>query len=406
MTTTQPSNNSAPDQEPPRLLRATCAPGLSRCLERELIDLGYTVESTDHTGVETRARLIDGMRMTLRLRTAYHVLQRFGDLRAKDADAMYEGAVRLPWERVIPTDGYVSVVSSVRNETIRNSMFANMRLKDAIVDRVHQVHGRRPNAGPKADQTVINLFWKDDRCRISLDLAGRKLSDRGYRKIPRIAPMRETIAAAVLMETGYDGSQPLVVPMCGSGTIAIEAALMATARAPGLLRSNFGIQHLLTFDKDAWKDERIAAKKLKPKQAPAPIIVSDIDPQAIDAARKNAITAGVDHLLEFHVCDFADTPIPGTPGIIILHGEYGERLGRSDSLHATYRRMGDFLKKSCKGWDGYVFTSQLLAGQVGLKPARRIPIENGSIDCRLLQFELYDGSRSDSPRNEAANPSA
>ena len=120
------------------MLRATCAPGLSRCLERELIDLGYTVESTDHTGVETRARLIDGMRMTLRLRTAYHVLQRFGDLRAKDADAMYEGAVRLPWERVIPTDGYVSVVSSVRNETIRNSMFANMRLKDAIVDRVQR----------------------------------------------------------------------------------------------------------------------------------------------------------------------------------------------------------------------------------------------------------------------------
>ena len=385
---------TAPEgEEPPRLLRATCAPGLSSWLAREIKDLGYSVESTDHTGVEIRARLVDGMRLILRLRTAYHVLQRFGDIRAKDADAMYEGAVRLPWERVIPTDGYISVVSAVRNETIRNSMFANMRLKDAIVDRVTEVHGVRPDAGPKADRTVIHLFWKDERCRVSLDLAGRKLSDRGYRRIPQKAPMRETIAAAVLMEMGYDGSRPLVVPMCGSGTIAIEAALMATGRAPGLLRSNFGVQHLLTFDEKTWKDERLAAKKLCKNQDPGPIIVSDIDPEAVDAARKNAITAGVDHLLQFHVCDFADTPLTESPGWIIMHGEYGERLGRADDLQATYRRMGDFLKQSCNGWDGFVFTARPLAGEVGLRPANRIPFENGGIDCRLLRFDLYAGSR-------------
>lgn len=386
--------SDANGQEPPRLLRATCAPGLAPWLAEEVEQLGYSIESRDHTGVEVRARLVDGMRMILGLRTAYHVLQRFGDIRAKDADAMYEGAVRLPWERVIPPEGYVSVVSAVKNDTISNTMFANMRLKDAIVDRLMQVNGTRPDAGPRGDGTVVHLFWKDDRCRVSLDLAGRKLSDRGYRRIPRRAPMRETIAAAILMEMGYDGTRPLVVPMCGSGTLAIEAALMSTGRAPGLLRSNFGVQHLLTFDEPTWKQERAAARKLRAKGTPAPIIASDIDPEAVEATRKNAVTAGVDHLIDLHVCDFSETPIPEEKGSIVVHGEYGERLGSVVKLRETYRRIGDFLKQSCGGWDAHVFTARPLAGEVGLRPAGRIPFENGGIDCRLLKFELYAGSRS------------
>ena len=386
-------SSSSERPEPPRLLRLPCAPGLTPWLEQEVRDLGYDVEGSDHTGVELRGRMVDAMRLTLRLRTAYHVLQRFGDLRARDAEAMYQGAIRLPWERVISPDGHVTVTSTVRNDSIRNSMFANMRLKDAIVDRISQVHGRRPDAGSDGDRTVVHLYWQDDFCRITLDISGRKLSDRGYRRIPRRAPMRETIAAAILMQADYDGSRPLVIPMCGSGTIAIEAALIAANRAPGLLRSNFGVKHLLTFDEGTWTEERVSARKLKAKQSPAPIIASDIDPDAVDAARKNASTAGVDHLIEFQVCDFAETPLPEEAGTIILHGEYGQRLGDPVELQSTYKRIGDFLKQSCGGWDGYVFTSKELAGTIGLKAARRTPFENGSIDCRLLQFELYSGTR-------------
>ncbi|MED6307995.1 MAG: class I SAM-dependent RNA methyltransferase [Planctomycetota bacterium] len=348
---------------------------------------------TDHTGVEVRATMAEGMRLVLRLRTAFHLLQRFADLDARTADQMYEQAVRLPWERVLAPDGYVSVASSVRNETIRNSMFANVRLKDAIVDRIAEVAGRRPDSGPKDDRAVVHLFWNGDRCRVSLDLAGRKLSDRGYRKIPHLAPMRETIAAAILMEAGYDGSRPLVVPMCGSGTIAIEAALRAAGRAPGLLRNNFGLQHLLTFDEASWKAERNAARKLRNRSEIAPIIASDVDPGAVEAARRNAVTAGVDHLIRFETCDFAVTPMPPERGTVILHGEYGERMGDPVGLRETYRRIGDFLKQGCEGWRGFVFTSKELAGTIGLRPARRTPFENGGIDCRLLEFELYGGSR-------------
>lgn len=378
------------DQDPPRLLRATCAPGLSSWLEAELRALGHEPVNIEHTGVEIKATMAQSMKLALRLRTAFHLLQRFADLNARNADQMYEQAVRLPWERVLSPDGYVSVVSSVRNETIRNSMFANVRLKDAIVDRISQVEGRRPDAGPKNDQAVVHLFWHGDRCRVSLDLAGRKLSDRGYRKIPHLAPMRETIAAAILMETGYDGSRPLVVPMCGSGTIAIEAALMAAHRAPGLLRSRYGIQHLETFDEEAWRDIRAEAKRDAIKTTGiAPIIATDIDPSMVASAGRNARTAGVEHLIEFSTCDFADTPMPDAPGTIIMHGEYGLRLGDAKELARTYGRMGDFLKQRCAGWDGYVFTAREHAGRIGLKSAQRTPFDNAGIDCRLLRFELY-----------------
>ena len=380
--------------EPKRVLRATCAPGLAPWLKAEVEEMGYDIDSTDHTGVEIRGQLVDAMRLLLRLRTAFHVLQRFADLYPKNADDLYEGASGLPWERVIPADGYLTVVSTVRNDTIRNSMFANVRLKDAIVDRLQRVHGRRPDSGPRGDRTVVHMFWKDDQCRLALALSGRKLSDRGYRRMPGRAPMRESIAAAVLAETGYDSNKPLVIPMCGSGTLAIEAALLATGRAPGLLRSNFGIKHLLTFDETTWGQERLAAKKLRHDRAPAPIIASDIDPAATDAARKNAVTAGVDHLIEFHECDFADTPLPETPGTIILHGEYGERLGDLEQLKQTYGRIGDFLKQRCGGWNGWVFTSRELVGSIGLKSTRKVPFENVEIDCRLAGFELYAGSRS------------
>lgn len=390
--------------EPPRILRVTCAPGLAPWLRAEIEALGYEVESADHTGVEIKGRLADAMRLVLRIRTGFHVLQRFGDLYPKNADDLYEAASGLPWERVIPTDGYLSVVSTVQNDTIQNSMFANVKLKDAIVDRIQRTHGRRPDSGPKGDQTVVHMFWKNENCRLALDLSGRKLSDRGYRRMPGKAPMRESIAAAVLMETGYDGTRPLVIPMCGSGTLAIEAALMATGRAPGLLRSNFGLKHLLTFDEETWGQERLAAKKLRHDRPPAPIIASDIDPDAIEATRRNAVTAGVDHLIEIHECDFSDTPMPETTGTLILHGEYGERLGDEATLKETYARMGDYLKKSCAGWDAWVFTSRALAGTIGLKATQRVPFENGSIDCRLMRFELYEGTRAPCPPSPDASP--
>jgi putative N6-adenine-specific DNA methylase len=377
-----------------RKTRVTCAPSLAPYLKQELEDLGFEVLSMDKTGVETVATTAECMQLNLRLRTAFHVLQRFADINCRNAEELYSEAKRLPWDRVIDPEGFLSVTSNVRNETITNSMFPNMRLKDAICDKLVEKIGKRPDAGSSTEGMVVNLHWVDNKARMYLNMTGRKLSDRGYRKMPFMAPMRETIAAAVLMEMKYDGSRPLVVPMCGSGTIAIEAALMAKQRAPGLLRSNYSCNHWLTADKNAWNQERADAKKLMAKNDPAPIIASDIEQEAIEASKKNAVTAGVDHLIDFHVCDFAQTPMPDTCGDVVLHGEYGLRLGEDDELVATYKRIGDYLKTDCAGWDGYVFTSgKPLIGAIRLKVARRTPFINAEIDCRLLRYELYRGSK-------------
>jgi putative N6-adenine-specific DNA methylase len=380
--------------EPKRKTRVTCAPSLASYLKAELEALGFEALSMDKTGVETLATTNECMLLNLRLRTAFHVLQRFADINCRNADELYSEAKRLPWDRVIDPAGFLSVTSNVRNETITNSMFPNMRLKDAICDKLVAQNGKRPDAGSSTEGMVVNLHWVDNKARIYLNMTGRKLSDRGYRKMPFMAPMRETIAAAVLMEMKYDGSRPLVVPMCGSGTIAIEAALMAKQRAPGLLRSNYGCTQWLGADSDAWSEQRADAKKLMVKNDPAPIIASDIEEEAIEASKKNAVTAGVDHLIDFHVCDFAQTPMPEVCGDVVLHGEYGMRLGEDDDLVATYKRIGDYLKTDCAGWDGYVFTSgKPLIGAIRLKVARRTPFINAEIDCRLLRYELYRGSK-------------
>jgi putative N6-adenine-specific DNA methylase len=385
--------DSMQETVPTRKTRVTCAPGLAPYVKAELESLGFEILSMDRTGVEINATTADAMKLNLHLRTAFHVLQRFADIHCKDADELYSESTRLPWDRVIKPDGYISIVSTVRNESINNSMFPNMRLKDAIVDKLSKETGRRPDSGSSVEQAVINLHWVDDKARIYLNLSGRKLSDRGYRRIPCKAPMRETIAAAVLQEMQYDGSRPLVVPMCGSGTIGIEAALMAQNRAPGLLRGNFAFMHLLNPDLEEWGKQRLAAKKIATKNELAPIVMSDNDPECVEAARKNAVTAGVEHLIDFHVCDFAETPLPEETGDIILHGEYGKRLG-DDSLIETYSRIGDYLKQQCAGWDGYVFTSgKPLMSAVGLKVAKRTPFFNAEFDCRLLRYELYVGSR-------------
>ncbi|MEE2819046.1 MAG: methyltransferase domain-containing protein [Planctomycetota bacterium] len=381
------------EHQPKRFTRVTCAPTLAQYLKVELEQLGFECLSMDKTGVEIKASTSDAMILNLQLRTAFHVLQRFADINCRNAEELYSEAKRLPWDRVIDPNGYLSITSNVNNPTITNSMFPNMRLKDAICDKLVDAVGKRPDAGSKQDGMMVHMHWRENKARIYINMSGRKLSDRGYRKMPFMAPMRETIAASVLMEMGYTGAKPLVVPMCGSGTLAIEAALMAKQRAPGLLRSGYACNHILGASDDDWRKARADAKKLMLKNAPAPIIASDIEEEAIEATRKNAVTAGVDHLIEFHVCDFAETPFPDSTGDIILHGEYGVRLG-DDSLIETYNRMGDFFKQQCAGWTGYVFTSgKPLIAAMKLKVSKRTPFTNAEIDCRLLKYELYAGSR-------------
>ncbi len=377
-----------------RRILITCARGTPGILAGEIQAQRFPVRSTLETAVETEGTLVETLRLNLSLRTAQRVLYLFDAFPAVQAEDLYRRLVMLPWEKVIAADGFLSVTSSVNTAAVNDTRFANVKTKDAIVDRIREKQGRRPDSGPGRHGAVVYLHWEQDRCEVWLDTSGEPLSRRGYRKIPLEAPMQETLAAAVILATGWDGKAPLVSPMCGSGTLAIEGALLASRRAPGILRQNFGFMHLLGFDLSAFEKQREECKKAARQEAAGRIIATDIRPEAVEAARQNARTAEVEHLIEFQTCDFRESIVPEGEGIVILNPEYGERMGDSGKLGDIYKGIGDFFKNRCLGYRGYIFTGNLeLAKQVGLRTKRRIPFYNGPIECRLLEYELYRGSR-------------
>jgi len=372
----------------------TCAKGITPFLKEEVLYLGFPVLSETIAGIATEGTIDDTMRLNLLLRTAHRVLFLISDFTAHDDNELYREMSEIAWEEYISEDGYVCVSSSVDNPGIRDTRYANVKCKDAIVDRIRKKHGKRPDSGPDQSRAVVNLYWKNDQCSVYIDTSGEPLSRRGYRKIPMAAPMQETLSAAVILATGWNGNGHFVNPMCGSGTLAIEAAFIALNRAPGLQRNNFGFMHIKGFNEQMWKELRARAKKEAGKTLHCRIVATDISREAVDAARRNAATAGVEHLIECTKCDYSDTTVPQGNGIIILNPEYGDRMGRIRELESVYAGIGDFFKQKCGGYTGYIFTGNTeLSKKVGLRAKRRIPFFNSRIECRLLAYELYEGSR-------------
>lgn len=372
----------------------TCNKRLSPYLKQEVEDLGFTIKRFFSTGVELEGTVNDCIPLNLNLRCASQVLYAVASFDARNPGELYNRLMEIEWENLIAFDGYFSVTSNVNNEYITTPLFANVKVKDAVVDRIKDKKGIRPNSGPEWNKTVLHLYWQESQADIFLDTSGETLSKHGYRKIPGKAPMLEALAASTILSSGWDQKSTFINPMCGSGTLAIEAALLATNKRPGLFRMNYAFMHILGYDEQVFFTERRKLKDISKKEIDFKIIASDISADAVNISENNAKTAGVDHLITFQVCDFAETEVPEQPGIVFFNPEYGERLGVHTKLEITYKRVGDFLKTNCKGYRGYVFTGNPeLAKKVGLKAARKIEFFNGKLDCRLMEYELYDGSK-------------
>jgi putative N6-adenine-specific DNA methylase len=378
----------------------TCNKRLSTYLQQEVEELGFTPVRVFPTGVELLGTVTDCIALNLSLRCASQVLYLIKSFKADDPKQLYDNLVEIEWEKLIDFTGYFSVTSNVNNEHILTPLFANVKVKDAIADRIKSVKELRPNSGADANKTVIHLYWQDSEADIFIDTSGETLAKHSYRKIPGKAPMLEALATSTIMATHWDRKSTFINPMCGSGTLAIEAALLATDKCPGLFRMNYGFMHIMGYDETVFFTERRKLKDKAKKETGFKIIATDISADAVDIAQKNAKTAGVEHLIDFSVCDFADTEVPEEPGVIMFNPEYGERLGVHTKLEATYKRIGDFMKKDCLGYRGYVFTGNPdLAKKIGLKAARKMEFYNGKLDCRLLEYELYEGTKRE-PREE------
>lgn len=379
----------------PNKIIITCNKRLSPYLQQEVEELGFEIKRSFSTGVELFNTLNETIKLNLNLRTASQILYSIKEFKASNPQELYDELKDIAWEELISFDGYFSVTSNVDNETITTPLFANLKVKDAIVDRIKEKKDIRPNSGSDANKAVIHLYWKDDRAEVFIDSSGETLAKHGYRKHPGKAPMLEALAAGTILATKWDGLSSFVNPMCGSGTLAIEAALIATNRRPGLYRMNYSFMHFIGYDEEVFFQERRNLKEQVNKKANPKIIASDLSQQAVDIAIMNAKTAGVDQLIDFQVCDFADTTVPQEEkGIAIFNPEYGERLGNHSQLELTYKRVGDFLKQNCKGYKGYIFTGNPdLAKKIGLRASRKVEFYNGKLDCRLLEYELYEGTR-------------
>lgn len=372
----------------------TCNKRLSPYLQQEVEALGYKPTRVFSTGVELQGTINDTIPLNLNLRCASQVLYLLKSFEAADPQALYNELVKIEWEELIDFTGYFSVTSNVNNEHITTPLFANVKVKDAIVDRIKDKKGIRPNSGADVNKAVVHLYWQDNKADVFLDTSGETLAKHSYRKIPGKAPMLEALATSTIIATNWDRNSHFINPMCGSGTLAIEAALLATDKHPGLFRMNYGFMHIMGYDEQVFFVERRKLKDKAKKDINFKIIATDISADAVDVARRNANTAGVEHLIDFDVCDFELTDVPEGGGVVMFNPEYGERLGVHTKLEITYKRIGDFLKKKCLGYRGYVFTGNPdLAKKIGLKAARKIEFYNGKLDCRLFEYELYEGTK-------------
>jgi putative N6-adenine-specific DNA methylase len=368
---------------------ATCGRGIEPVLAEELHALDAAEVEPGRGGVSFRGDRALLYQANLWLRTAIRVLRPILEADVTSPDELYEAIRSLDWSCYLTPEHTLAVDCNVRDSQITHSKYAALRVKDAICDQFVQRSGRRPSVDVDEPMIGLNLHIYRNRAVLSLDSSGESLHKRGYRPIQTRAPLNEALAAALVLLTGWHGNQPFADPMCGSGTLAIEAAWIALRRPPGLTRKRFGFQGWMDFDVQLWTSLRDDARRGIGRALPAPILASDARGDAVSLAINNARAAGIGHLLRFDKRDLRDFQPPGAPGVLLCNPPYGERLGEEKNLFSLYRLLGEVFTQRCRGWTAYVFTgNSRLAAAIGLTPAAETALYNGKIPCRLLKFIL------------------
>jgi putative N6-adenine-specific DNA methylase len=367
--------------------------GFEPVLANELRAMGATGVEQLHRAVSFYGDKMLLYRANLWLRTALRVLVPIKFFRAGDADELYEKARQIDWGQYMTVRDTFAIDAATSGDYHPHSQFAALRVKDAIADHFRDQLGFRPNVDLKHPTLRVNLFITGTEASLSLDASGESLHKRSYRIERTMAPLNEVLAAGMIMLTGWEGKSHFVDPMCGSGTLVIEAAWMAMNIAPGLRRDDFGFQRWRDFDERAWRG-LIAEAKDKIVEPQCRIIGADVYREAIDIARRNITRAGLLSRTELYNRDFRKlTPPEEGTGIIITNPPYGERI-EMKNLEQLYEDLGDTWKQKFQGWEAWIFTGNPFAlKRLGLKAGRKYTLFNGPIECRFQQYELYAGSR-------------
>ena len=375
-------------------LIAKTAQGLEEILSTELQDLGATVSKITNRTVHFLADKEMLYKANLHLRTAFRIMLPIASFEATNPDELYKGAFNIEWENYFQLNQTFAIGHTVNSNYFAHSQYAALKLKDAIADRFRkQFNGKRPSVDTDNPDFLIQLHISDSTCQLLLDSSGGSLHKRGYRTKQLQAPLNEVLAAGLVLLSGWNKQSPFFDPMCGSGTIAIEAALIQRKIAPGLFRNQFGFANWQNYDPTLWK--KLKTEALKQSQpATAPIYGADMLYRAIEAAYENAENAGLPDM-QFFTANFTEDPrvIQEPEGLIIMNPPYGERLN-PDDINQLYKSIGDTLKKSYTGYTAWILSSNPQAiKHIGLRHTKRIPLFNGPLECRFLKYQLYTGSR-------------
>lgn len=369
----------------------TCPRGLETPLSDELQSLNIQdIQSVDG-GVACRATLEQVYRINLHSRTASRVLLRLTKGSYRNEADIYKLAKNVKWFDWFALEQTFKVKVEGRRANVKSLDFTALKIKDALCDSFRGQCGARPDVGKIRPDVRVHAFIGEREIEIFIDTSGGALFKRGYRQDTGEAPLRENLAAGLLLLAGYDGTQPFQDPFCGSGTLVIEAAWIATHRAPGLMR-RFGFEKLKNFDKAAWVKIRQEARE-QITEAAAPISGSDNDRHMIRAAEQNAEAAEVGAYIRFDVKDAQDARPNGEGGIMISNPPYGVRLAEVQALQALYPQLGAWLKQHYAGWLAGMFTGDRdMPKFMRLSPKRKIPLYNGNLDCRLFLMDMVKGS--------------
>src|SRR5260370_9273965 len=369
---------------------ATCARGFEGVLAQELRDLRALDIEPGRGGVSFSGDQANLYEANLWLRTAIRVLRPILDVHVESPEDLYKAVLSIDLPQSLTREYRLSLDCKVRDSHITHSHYADLKTKDAICDQFVAREGGRPSVDVEEPMVGLNLHIYKDQAVLSLDSSGTSLHKRGYRPILTKAPLNEALAAAIILLTGWNGETAFVDPMCGSGTLPIEAAWLALHRPPGLTRKHFGFQGWMDYDIKLWTDLRDQARRGVLKELPAPILGFDIRRDAIAFSRSNARAAGIGNLIHFEAGDIAQLRPPSGPtGKIVCNPPYGERIGEEKELRTLYRTLGEVLRERCAGWSSFVFTGNAnLARSIEMPPAAQIPLFNGKIPCRLLRYDL------------------
>ncbi|XZG70323.1 THUMP domain-containing protein [Chitinibacteraceae bacterium HSL-7] len=395
----RPERDAAPRRLPRKVIDwsatqqcfAPCPRGLEQLLAGEMVAAGADQVRVTDGGVSFTADWPVIYRANLCSRIASRVLVRLDERAYRNEDDIYRMASRIDWPALFGVGKTIKVSATAQRSPLRSVDFVALKVKDAVCDVFREVTGGRPSVDTQCPDIRLQLYLNDRAATLYLDTSGEGLFKRGYRVAAGDAPLRENLAAGMLMLAGWDGSEALLDPMCGSGTFAIEAAWLAMNRAPGLNR-RFAFEELAGFDAARWHQVREAVAAAQRPLA-VPIYASDRDLAAVDIALRNIEAAGLKGQIDVAVRDALNTIAPAEHGVLITNPPYGVRLEDQERLAEFYPQLAATFKRALAGWRVYLFTADLRAPSLmRLTPSRRTPLYNGALECRLYQFEMVAGS--------------